>query len=297
MKTAKNDVYKMITERFLKALNEGVIPWQIPWDQISKPHQNYKTKSKYSGVNVLLLMLSSRKMRFSSPYWLTFKQAKELGGNVKKGSRGTQVIFYKLWERETGKVNAKGEKVKDEIPVIRYYTVFNSEQIEGIAFKGMERPQRHHNPIEEAEKIADAYFKRDGAPALQYTDETRAYYSPLADYVNMPKREYFHTSEEIYSTLFHEMTHSTGHKSRLKRFEETAKIHGNSGSYSKEELVAEIGSAFLLSEAGIDSQKVTQNQKAYIQSWAKALENDPKMIVQASGKAQKAVNHILGLTE
>ena len=139
-----------------------------------------------------------------------------------------------------------------------------------------------------AEQIVTEYKTK---PDINWTDDTQAYYVPFSDHINMPKREFFHSPEGLYSTLFHELTHSTGHKDRLKRHDDGLVVHGSKGSYSREELVAEIGSAFLCEEAGI-GDSVIENQKAYIQNWSETLKNDPKMIVEASGKAQKAVDYM-----
>lgn len=280
-----NTVYEIVTNEIVEQLNNGVVPWRMPWKKFSSGFQNLKSKREYRGINPILLMIHGMKTNTHSPYYLTFNQVQEMGGNVKKDSKSAIVVFWK-WH-ELKKENEKTETV----PVLRYYRVFNLDQIEGInapEIKGLENAASVP-PIEKAELIAENYKTR---PEIRHTTEGRAYYVPSADYIHMPDKRLFENSEEYYSTLFHELTHSTGHESRLKRRDSEEIRHFGDIEYSREELVAEIGSAFLCAEAGI-SPAVIKNQAAYIGSWLKALKKDSRAVVMASAQAQKAADYIL----
>jgi len=230
---------------------------------------------------------------FSSPYWVTFKQAKQLGGTVRKGERSTPCIFWKFLARDTEDPETHETKTK-QIPLVRYYAVFNVEQCDGISHKRLEaqaEEPKSFNPIEAAEAIVASY---PDAPSVSRDGRGSAYYRPSTDSIHMPERESFESEGHFYSTLFHEMTHSTGHESRLGRPGVVNAIRYGSHEYSQEELVAEMGAAFLLAEAGIDSDSLTDNSAAYVASWLKALKNDPKLVVLAGAQAQKAVDQITG---
>jgi antirestriction protein ArdC len=215
---------------------------------------------------------------------VSFKQAKGKGGRVKKGEKGFPVVFWK-WVHVKDPESESGKK---RVPFLRYYTVFNLEQTEGI---DIPEPQtRDFNPIMKAERVIHGM---PNAPVIEH-NEPRAYYQPSEDVVNMPKANLFQTDEEYYSTLFHELTHSTGHASRLNRDEISKMSPFDSQDYSKEELVAEIGSAFLCGHCGIEPS-VIENQAAYIQSWLKQLRSNKKWLVYAAAKAQKAADYILGV--
>ncbi|UOQ83299.1 ArdC family protein [Hymenobacter sp. 5414T-23] len=211
-----------------------------------------------------------------------------LGGNVRKGAKGHQVVYYNISKREN-KETGKEEKM----PFLKYYTVFSVEDIEGIEFNLPEVPKQEFTPSEVAEGIVEAW---DGKPAIQHLHQ-RAYYSPSLDFVNMPKPETFTTSEGYYQTLFHELTHSTGHKSRLDRADLTAGDGKQSTSYAREELTAEMGASFLSAAAGIATEQTEENAVAYIQSWLERLKNDKQLVVKAASKAQAAARMILGTTE
>ena len=276
-----NTVYEIITEQVMEKLKNGEIPWHKPWTG-SYP-KNLVSNKEYRGINVFLLSCQ----KFSSPYWVSYKQAEELGGHVKKGEKSTMVVF---WKQIT--VEGKNEEKETEktIPFLRYYRIFNVEQCEGIDPKKI--PTTEVNPIFQSipacEQTVEGMQKR---PDIRQGD-IRAYYSPLEDFVNMPKKETFAKEEFYYSVLFHELGHSTGHESRLdrKKFNEWAAF--GSESYSKEELVAEMTAAFLCGHHQIE-QETIDNSAAYIQSWLKKLANDPKMVVLAAAQAQKAADYIL----
>ena len=288
MKKKKFDVYEMVTDRILEALENGTVPWRKPWrgGTAAGSPVNLKSKKAYRGINVFVLHLQG----FSSRYWATFKQAKDLGGKVRKGSKGTPVVFWK-WIDKKGKDDDGNEIVLDRYPILRYYTVFNLDQIDGIDdpdAKAADDTPAKFNPIEAAEKIVDEMPNR---PEITH-NEPRAYYRPSTDTVNMPKPELFDVPAEYYSTIFHELTHSTGHESRLNRDGITKLAAFGDDNYSQEELVAEMGAAFLCGHAGIENETI-DNSAAYIDGWRKKLSTDKKLVVYAAAQAQKAADYIL----
>ena len=278
----KFDIYEVVTQKIIDSLKEGKIPWRKSWSGgESSMAQNFITKKPYRGVNTFLLGM----LPYESPYFMTFKQAVSKGAMVKKGEKGHMVVFWKIMKFEDKKT--KLEKV---IPLLKYFTVFNIEQIEGLKLptpkKGEKKPI--FNKIEEAEKILAGY---KNSPPVKHGG-SRAFYTPALDTVTMPQKETFSSEESYYGVLFHELGHSTGHTSRLNR-----DFGGNfdNHKYSKEELVAELTSAFLAAKSGIDNSDTSliDNNKAYIQSWLSKLESDPKWVIEASSKARKAADHIL----
>ena len=271
----KIKVEEIVTQKFIEALEKGVCPWQRPWKGGETP-RNLISKKPYRGINFFLLSL----MPFNSPYWLTFKQAKDKGGQVRKGEKSTLVVFWTMFEAK----DKNGDEKK--IPMLRYYNVFNLDQVDGI-----ERPTSEDSkpldfsPMEEAESLIKGYCEREN---LQIKFErSQAFYSPVLDYVNMPKKETFINENAYYATCFHELAHSTGHDKRLKRG-----LTGNFGSdpYAKEELIAELASAFVCAEIGIDN--TFDNSAAYLANWIKALKGDSKLLISASSKAKKAFDLI-----
>ncbi len=232
--------YAIITDRMLATLEAGVVPWHKPCEQ-GIP-RNLVSGKPYRGINVFLTASAG----VSSPYWLSFKQCKELKRSVKAGAKGTPVVFWKWLDVERDEGEAK------QIPLLRYYTVFNLEQCTGIKTPVMTE-KGPFTPIEFCEKVIGNMPQR---PVMTH-GEPRAYYRPLGDSVNMPRPELFDGPEEYYSTLFHELTHSTGHESRLNRHkEEHTNCLFGSPEYSKEELCAEMGAAFLCCVCGIDNRTV-----------------------------------------
>jgi antirestriction protein ArdC len=272
-------VYQIITDRILDCLSNGVVPWRKPWR--TEAPKNLISGKDYRGVNVLLLHAAP----FESPHWLTFNQARTLGGVVKKGERGTPVVFWKITE-DREKRDRRGQAEKSFL--LRYYTVFNVTQCQGVeAPPAISRPA--FNPIEECDRIVRDFA---GRPRIVHGGG-QACYVPSQDRIQIPPRESFTSAPEFYSTLFHELVHSTGAATRLDRKGVTEPASFNSHSYSFEELIAECGAAFLCAQGGV-SAATLDNSAAYIASWAKALRNDPKMIVNASGQAAKAADLILG---
>jgi antirestriction protein ArdC len=287
-----NDTFAIITERVIALLEQGTIPWQKPWQGAEQAPQNLVSRKPYRGVNVFLL----HAMHYTSPFWLTFKQAQELGGHVRKGEKACPVVFWK-WLDVVGE-NGEGDGETKRVPFLRYYSVFNVAQCDGIEGHVPAVPggnARTHKPIEEAERIVANMPKR---PEIRQALD-RAFYSPSGDYVGMPSLEHFKSAEDYHSVLFHELTHSTGHESRLAR----KGVSGTDGEwssfgsapYAKEELVAEMGAAFLCGQAGI-VERTINNSAAYVASWLARLKDDSKLVVQAAAQAQKAADFILGVT-
>jgi antirestriction protein ArdC len=233
----------------------------------------------YRGINVFLLSASG----YGSPYWLTYKQAKQRGGYVRRGQHGTTVVFWKIGTREVE--SADGETNERTSILLRYYTVFNVEQCDGIVAP---ESARVVNPMEECERIVR---QMPHTPAIQ--QDGRAWYKPSIDTIGMPSRNTFNSAEEFYSTLFHELVHSTGHTKRIGR-EGIEKLNAfGSESYSKEELIAEMGAAMLCGVAGIE-RKTLSNSAAYLRSWIDVLKSDARMVVSAASQAQKAAEYIQG---
>lgn len=277
----KKDVYQIVTDLFLEKLEQGIVPWHKPWNGgLSAMPTNMISKKPYHGINVLLLALQP----YTSNLWLTYKQAKDKGGNVRKGEKGIPVVFWKFIEKENQET---GEQYS--IPFLRYSTVFNVEQCDGIDY---EKPVVNESikPLEHCQQIVERMPLK---PAIVH-QEPSAYYSPSKDLVNMPNIGLFVGSEEYHSTLFHELVHSTGHEKRLGRHKTEKCSHQfGSNDYSKEELVAEIGASFLCGICEIEN-KTIDNSIAYIQSWIKRFKEKPRLLVEAAGKAQKAVDFIVG---
>jgi antirestriction protein ArdC len=227
-----NKVYEIVTDRIIKKLQEGVIPWKQGW--LSNPPINYVTRKPYSGINRLLLSKGGE--------YLTFNQIQELKGKIKKGAKAEIVVFYKQYTKDTVETNENGEEIQKTKTffVLRYYNVFHISDVEGIPSK-LQTIQ--HNPIKEAEEVIVGYINR---PPITHNNPNRAAYYPLDDIINVPAMEHFKKAEDYYATLFHELVHSTGHKKRLGRFGDNIDVHMfGTEAYSKEELIAEIGAAIL----------------------------------------------------
>jgi antirestriction protein ArdC len=272
-----SSVYEIITEQIVSQLESGVAPWRKPWNVA--PPANLVSGKPYRGINVLLLAIRG----WGSPYWLTYKQAAERDGHVRRGEHGTKVVFWKCDKYETE--TPEGATIERTSALLRYYTVFNVEQCEGFKTPQAVRP---FNPIEECDCIVAGMPNAPG-----FAQDARAWYRPSTDTVGMPARTAFDSAEGYYGTLFHELTHSTGHASRLGR-EGIEKLEQfGSESYSREELIAEIGSAMLCGVAGIAPQTVV-NSASYLQSWLRVLRADARMVISAASAAQKAADYILG---
>lgn len=277
---------EVITERIIKLLEQGVIPWKKPWVEGAAlgEHQNLITQHQYRGINALLTVASG----FSTPYWLTYKQAQEYGGQVRKNETGTPIVFWKFGTKEDAEGNEKSWAFAT------HSTVFNLDQIEGLdSIKLLAKRRKSERikfePIQKCEELVAKYL--ESGPSLDHREQ-RAYYRPSTDSVNMPKPESFSSVPEYYSTLFHELTHSTGHVSRLGREGITERNYFGSHNYSKEELVAEMGAAFLCAIAGIETATI-DNSASYIACWLAKLKSDNRLILSAASQAQKSTDLII----
>lgn len=276
---ANFDIYAAVTDRIIAQLEQGIIPWRKPWTGAGHQAISHSTGKPYSLLNQMMLGRAGE--------YLTWKQVQDEGGKVKKGAKSSMVVFWKWVEQ---KDDEKSEEVK-KIPFLKYFNVFHIDDCEGIKPKyAKELPTVHASADEAAEGIITDYLSRSGVK-LSHSDGDRAFYAPSADSITLPLREQFAETAEYYSTAFHELVHSTGHESRLNRLEKLAFF--GSESYSKEELVAEIGAASLVHQVGLETESSFKNSTAYVSSWLKALQNDKKLIVSAAGKAEKAVALIL----
>ena len=304
------DVYQIVTDALLAKLEAGTIAWRKPWHEMGAP-RNYVSGRFYSGINSFLLNMTG-----CVPYFLTFKQAKALGGSIRQGAKSYPVIFFKMLTKKEGTATpapTAGQPADDKkVPLLQYYRVFSVEDVVGVEIKLPEvvaKPE--HEPVAACEQVLANWSDK---PKITHMQQ-RAYYSPLLDYVNMPKAESFHVPAEYYATLFHELGHSTGHPTRLNREGITEAIKFGSPNYAREELVAEISAAFLCAFTGIAPQ-VIDNSAAYLVSWlgklnpdqknavkdsdtyrafwVEKLKEDKKLVIQAAASAKKAAEYILG---
>ena len=282
----KLDVYEIITKTFIDALEEGVVPWQKPWvGGAAGAPKSYISKKDYRGCNVWILAATAAVKAYKSMYWLTYKQCSDKKGQVRKGENGTIISFWS----PTYKKDESGEKVKSGF-MLRYYRVFNTDQCDGLKSiedtKAEDENILDFNPIEQCELILEKYTDK---PSIRHSGG-RACYWPGDDNINLPEKENFKSVEEYYSTLFHELVHSTGHEKRLDR---DLKNWFGSDPYAQEELVAEMGATYLNAMAGVVTSTI-DNSKAYIQSWIAKLKNDKRFIITAASRAQKACDYMLG---
>lgn len=282
MAKQKFDMYQHVTDQIIKSLESGVKPWECPWNRssIGELPQNFISKKSYSGLNILLLWIASVEKNLTSRYWLTYKQIVDLGGNV-KGQKGTKIIFYKTLEKE----NEAGETKK--IPMLKSYTVFNADQIEGIVFPTtkpatLEKPVKKLNCIPHVEMI----IEDTGARISEHGE--KAFYRPSTDEIVMPEKKLFSNIHDFYAVLLHELTHWTGHKNRLSRDQKNT---FGSKDYAFEELIAELGSAFLMADLNISGEY--KQHENYIASWLKVLNDDKKFIFKAAAAASKAHQFIM----
>jgi antirestriction protein ArdC len=278
------DIFTIVTNLIIQKLEAGVIPWKQPWKSAGPP-VNLITRRPYRGINSLLL----NSLGYAENEFLTFKQVQDLGGRVKKGEKANMVILW-VWVDETKRMQTV-EAVARKYPLLRYYHVFNISQCTGIPAQNSPLfDPKHNDPIVHCEEIIAAI---PNCPKIVH-NENSAYYHIAADYINMPKMEMFQSSQSYYATLFHELIHATGYEDRLNRKEIADMAAFGSESYSIEELIAEIGTCYLTSYAGIALNGLTNNV-AYIQGWLDRLKKDKKFIVYASAHAQKAVDYILNI--
>lgn len=281
-------IYAIIRDRVLEALNKGVIPWLKPWKGFGSAPRNIASKKPYRGINVWMLLLGG----YDSPWFGTFHQWKALGGSVRKGEKAHEVFLWKPKVIEVDDEDRPGEKKKIKVLFIRYFKVFNAEQVDGIEDKLPKLETHEHEPLEAAEDIVRQY-----APKLAAFEEKfgsgNAYYSPLEDRVSVPDRKQFTDIEHFYSTVFHEFGHSTGHKDRLNRAGVTDLHLFGDHEYSNEELIAEFTASFLCGTAGIE--RTVEASASYIDHWSKVIAADVKILTNAASQAQRAADFVLGL--
>ena len=319
------EIAQKVVDRMLDTISaSGYLPWAKPWTAgptnrpmirvddgyttiTITPRHWSRAGKPYTGINPLLLDMSGH-----TGEWITFNQVKAEGGKVRKGAKGREIMYWNMIKKETGELDDEGKKIVKTIPVLKYYTVFSLDDIEGLETKHHPDPEiiiipRWHWETVEGEEEADplnvaaesiisAYIDRCRTLTVERTGNSdRAYYSPALDRVVVPNVRQFPQVEEYYSTLFHELGHSTGHVSRLDRFrgKEAAAAWGDE-NYSREELVAEITAASILSTLGMESGNSFRNSAAYVKSWSEHIKNDPMMFISAAGKASAAIDLILG---
>lgn len=276
--STKLDVYQIVTDQIISSLEQGTVPWQKPWADAGIP-SNLISKRPYRGINLWLLLSCN----YERNLFLTWDQLKKVGGSVLKGEHGHVVIY---WKKPS---NQEGEEEQKKPPILRYYKVYNIAQCRDLPAELVEpTPLIEHNSLLECEAIISGM---PNAPEIRHKEQ-QAYYHKVDDYINMPKRKSFKSMELYYATLFHELVHSTGAEKRLNRKSITEMAEFGSEMYSIEELIAELGSAYLSSFTGIMNKSI-QNSAAYIQGWLRKLRDDKRFIVQAGGMAQRATDFIL----
>lgn len=284
------NVYQIVTNEIIRQLKKGVVPWQKPWHDV--PAFNLVSGKEYSLLNQLLLPKAGA--------YMTFRQAKAKGGTIEKGAKSSIVTFFKEYQDKNPMKDDDGNIIPDENGkpqykkryTLRYYRVFSVDDVEGI-----EQPERTElndslKPDRKAEIIANYYISKSGVKCHKDLNN-QAFYSPAFDIISVPDIRQYDDIAEYYSTMYHEMVHSTGSEGRLNRFKSHKIAKFGSCDYSKEELIAEIGAAYLTRKAGLDTISSQKNSVAYISGWLKALESDERLIVKASAQAQKACHYIL----
>ncbi len=290
MNTEKQDVYARITNKIVADLEQGVRTWLKPWNaahtegRITRPLRH--NGLPYSGINILMLWASAMEQGFAAPMWMTFKQALELDAHVRKGEKGSLVVYANsITKTETSDA---GEEIEREIPFMKGYTVFNVEQIEGLPAPYYGKPEIKLTPVER-DQSAETFFRNTGAD-IRYRGD-RAFYAYEPDYIQMPVIEAFRDAESFYATLAHEATHWTRHASRLDR--DLGRKHYGDEGYAREELVAELGAAFLCADLDL-TPEVREDHAAYITCWLQVLRNDKRAIFSAAAHAQRAVDYLHG---
>jgi antirestriction protein ArdC len=283
------DLYTAVTNQIIAALEAGTPPWVCPWDRShgSAIPANLTTGRPYRGINVLLLNLQQIVGGYADNRWLTFQQAIKLGGRIRRGESGTRIVFFKLLDRDDLAVSAPPSAARKVIPLLRSFTVFNAAQADGLpaSLTAQEPAPEGWNPV----AIADALLSGSGAH-IQHGGN-RALYSPSLDIIQLPPLSAFSAPASFYSTALHELTHWTGHTSRCDRLQ-SARQHIE--AYAFEELVAEMGSAFLNARCGLAG---TLHHASYINDWLRALRNDRRLVFSAASMAQKAVDYLIPLRD
>jgi antirestriction protein ArdC len=275
---SKADIQQIVTDNIIAAMEKGIVPWRKPWNGHGS-QVSLTTGKPYRGINTLILDSAQMSAEYELPLWGTFKQISAMGGKVLKGEKGTPVVLWKPMEREDEDGNVKS------FMLMRYFTVFNVAQTEGL-----EIPEKFLNtrePVPVLDGVADALAY---GPEVRHLAQDRAYYEPAKDRITLPTLEQFVSAESYAATALHELAHSTGHESRLGRFDGSPVTFGCE-TYAQEELVAELGAAMLATALGIDVE--WSQHAAYLSSWLKALKADRGLLIGAAQKAQKAVDLVM----
>lgn len=293
---SQSHIYQVVTDRIIAQMQQGVIPWRKPWHSINNdnPEQvavSHETGRPYSLLNQFLVGGPGE--------YISFGQIQKQGGRIRKGEKSRMVVFWtQLVKEDSDDLDESGKPKRKMIPYLKYYNVWHIDQCEGISARWTKTADASAEPkvrpAEAAEAIVAGYLAQPSHPKLTLMAGDRAFYRPSADEVIAPLLSQYDSADEYYSTLFHELGHSTGHKNRLNRKGIADITFFGDHEYSKEELVAEITAAMLVAQAGLSAERAFKNSIAYLQSWLRALKDDPKMIVWASGKAEAAAKYILG---
>lgn len=296
-------IYQNVTQNLIKVIEENkILPWQLPWDRVDLGgQQNFRTKRAYNGINAFITCLVQITSGYRSPYWLTAKEITAKKGKLKPNQKATPIVFFKVIESDDqdNETDKNGELIINKIGIAKAYRVYNLDQVDGIDFKIPKAPNYDHKKIlEKADKLAK---NLKHLPPIKHVDLNRAYYNKTHDFINIPPKTSFKNQPEYYSTLFHEITHATGHKKRLARScpDDIAASPinltriGKDKAYAYEELIAEMGSAFLCSEAKI-LKDTENNSAAYLKSWLTCFKSDPNMLIRAAKEAEKSTYYLLG---
>jgi antirestriction protein ArdC len=279
----RQEIEAKVTDAIIARLEQGVAPWTKPWTSSGWLPTSLASGKGYRGINTLILSSVAGDKGYESPLWGTFKQIQNFGGQVRKGEKSTAVVFWKILKVE----DRKAEDTQRSIPLLRYFNVFNAEQTEGLDLPPRFTQSRPSVPVEVGvQNVLDGYV--DG-PQVRHTPSERAFYSPTEDAITLPVRSQFATAEGYAGTAFHELVHSTGHRSRLDRFTEASPF--GCANYAKEELVAEVGATLLGATVGVGTS--LDESAAYVSSWLRRLSDDRSLIIKAAQQAQKAVDRIV----
>lgn len=282
------DTKQHVTDLIVKQLEAGEVPWRKGWSSAGGVPTSLQTNRPYQGVNALILSIVG--MDYSRPLWVTYSNARKLGGHVRKGEKGTAVVYGKKITKE-----GEGEEASRSFFLYKSDTVFNIDQCDGIELPAQYVIDETRAPVDVIPAINKLWEEFPNRPELFYSEQSRAFYSPSEDSITLPSLKQFNSEKEHAYTLAHEMIHSTGHQSRLDRWSDSKDKPSRFGceSYAKEELVAELGACMMLSAVGIEFD--LKNSGAYVKNWLKSLQDDTSLIFKASSKAQAASNYILGI--
>lgn len=285
------DTYQRITDYVINQLEKGEIVWQKSWNSLGLP-RNIVTARHYKGWNIFYLNFITSYHGYKAPYFISYKQALDKGGTIRRGEKGFQVVWWATIEDKNHITkNDSGEEKYFSYRVPKIHTVFNIDQAHGIEFPKVEKLFRSHT--QKINACENVLSNMRAIPSIKHGGD-KAFYNPYSDFIVLPNIETFHSDEAYYQTLFHELAHSTGHKKRLNRKELTESDGFGKENYSKEELTAELTAAFLCAVCGIEQETII-NSAAYVHGWLKALKDDKRLILKAATQAQAAADYILNI--